>query len=68
MMKRVYTCDHCGKELDEMKDYIDITIDDLDDYIEADLCSDCYHELSDIVSQHFIKKNDTSEKIHLNYI
>lgn len=49
MHKIVYICDHCGKEIDEMKDYTDIRVDDFADFIETDLCSECYDELSNMV-------------------
>lgn len=49
MIKTKRYCDHCGKELDKMKDYDDtlITIS----YKEAgvDLCSECFDELCDTV-------------------
>lgn len=27
MHKMLYTCDHCGKEIDEMRDHTDMKID-----------------------------------------
>ena len=47
---RYRTCDHCGKKLDEMKDYIEI---ELDKYglIVADLCAPCYERFNDLVKQ-----------------
>lgn len=59
MLKRVYTCDHCGKELDEMHDYVDTSIDNLTGYVDADLCRSCLYELKDIILQYINKKNDT---------
>ena len=56
MHKLVYTCDHCGKELDEMHDYTDMRIDDFADFLEVDLCSECYDELNNIVLQYCNKK------------
>ena len=56
MHKIVYTCDHCGKELDDMKDYTDMEFDDFFDIFRADLCNKCFHELTNVVSK-FINKN-----------
>ena len=56
MRKTVFTCDHCGKELDEMKDYSDMEFDNFFDIFRADLCSKCFHELNNIVLK-FINKN-----------
>ena len=55
MKELVITCDHCGKKLDEMKDYPDIEFDTLDEFFKADLCSDCYEEISNTIKQ-FVKK------------
>ena len=46
-------CDHCGKELDDMKDYSDIELSVLN-YCKVDLCSKCLNELQDIIDE-FIK-------------
>lgn len=59
MLKRVYTCDHCGKELDQKNDYVDMSIDNLTGYVDADLCCSCLYELKDIILQYINKKNDT---------
>ena len=56
MRKTVFTCDHCGKELDEMYDYNDIAIDDFAKYVETDLCAECYNELSNIILQYINKE------------
>ena len=56
MRKTVFTCDHCGKEIDEMKDYPEMQIDDFADFIEVDLCSKCYDELNNIVLQYCNKR------------
>ena len=58
MKKTVFTCDHCGKEIDELHSYTDMTIDDFDDIVEVDLCFNCYKELNDIVMQYINKKKD----------
>ena len=42
-------CDHCGKVLDCMKDYDDITIDYKKDYIDTDLCNECLDDLGKII-------------------
>ena len=46
MMKLVYTCDHCGKKLDEMIDFPDLEFDDVNEYFRADLCRECLKELT----------------------
>ena len=58
MRKTVFTCDHCGKEMDDMRDYSEMKIDNFIDWIEVDLCSQCFHELNDIVLQYCNKKKD----------
>lgn len=58
MRKTIYTCDHCGKEIDEMRGYTDMKIDNFINYVEADLCSECFRELDDIVLQYVNKKKD----------
>lgn len=59
MKKTIFTCDHCGKEMDEMRDYSDMEFKDFYEYMYADLCSECYHELGDIVLQYISKNKDT---------
>lgn len=56
MKKVIFTCDHCGVELDEMDDYADMEIDDFIDYVNTDLCSDCLSELNEIVLKYINKK------------
>lgn len=46
-------CDHCGKELDDMKDYPNTEIDIIK-FFNVDLCVDCMNELQKTVEQ-FIK-------------
>lgn len=41
-------CDHCKKELDEMKDYTDTAIDVIA-WCKVDLCQGCAKEISNIV-------------------
>ena len=57
MKKTIITCDHCGKELDEMKDYVDMEIDDFINWYEVDLCDECFHELDGIVRQYVNKES-----------
>lgn len=56
MKRTIFNCDHCGKELDDMHDYIEMEIDDFADYVETDLCARCYDELNNIVLQYLNKK------------
>lgn len=56
MRKVIFTCDHCGKELDEMQDYTDMKIDNFIDYVTADLCSDCLIELNEVVLKYINQK------------
>ena len=56
MKKVIYTCDHCGKELDEMDDYTDMDIDNFIDYVRTDLCTKCLEELNEIVLKFVNKK------------
>ena len=44
------------KELDEMHDYPEIAIDNFIDFIETDLCSDCFRELNEIILKYVNKK------------
>lgn len=48
--KTIYTCDRCGRELEEHYDYIDVTIDlDCGCIHKCDLCGDCYHDLGETI-------------------
>lgn len=49
MMIQFYTCDHCGKKLDDMKDYPDCVIDVCYNTVQCDLCADCVSKLGDLV-------------------
>lgn len=42
-------CDHCGRELDCMKDYEDITIEGAKKDINTDLCTKCADDLDKII-------------------
>lgn len=44
-----HTCDHCGKILDDMKDYPNIDIDICCQTVSCDLCNDCVDELAKVV-------------------
>lgn len=50
-------CDHCGKVLDEMKDYTDTEIDVIA-WFKTDLCTSCADEISDIVLKFCGKEGD----------
>ena len=56
MKKTIYTCDHCGKELNEMNDCIEIIIDNFIDVVSTDLCLDCEKEINEIVLKYINKK------------
>lgn len=45
MRKEIIRCDHCGKELDIMKDFDDMTIELGYKWVECDLCDSCLEEL-----------------------
>ena len=49
-------CDHCGRELDDMKDYPDTEIGLLG-YRKADFCRKCLEELETIIYD-FVNKNE----------
>lgn len=44
-------CDHCGKELDTMKDFCDVEFDLYTCYLSVDLCVECHNELKQMVKQ-----------------
>lgn len=48
-------CDHCGKELNDMKDCPDIEVGILD-YRKADFCQKCLSELQGMIDE-FIKED-----------
>lgn len=56
---KVY-CDHCGKVLDEMSDYTDITIEAAHKMVNADLCTDCFEKMCDIIYK-FCKEKGGAE-------
>ena len=42
-------CDHCGKEIDPMEDYVGINIQMNHVGMETDLCTDCFWELEESI-------------------
>ena len=48
-------CDHCGKELDTMHDFDDLTIEMEHKWLVTDLCAECLDKLYDSVYE-FCKK------------
>ena len=62
MIETKIYCDHCRKVLDTMTDYTDITIELAHKTINADLCTDCFEKLDDIINE-FFKKGASDEKV-----
>ena len=56
-----YKCDHCGKKLNEMHDYIDCEIDMEVYHIGADLCKECTEELKKMITSFLDKDSDEEE-------
>ena len=48
-------CDHCGKELDTMRDFDNLTIEMNHKWLVTDLCSECLDKLYASVRE-FCKK------------
>lgn len=48
-------CDHCGKELDTMRDFDDLTIEMNHKWLLTDLCAECLDKLYASVRE-FCKK------------
>lgn len=44
-------CDHCGKEIDNMNDYIDTEIDTPYNLLSTDLCQDCVKKLWEVIGE-----------------
>ena len=63
MREMVITCDHCGKKINEMKDYPDIEFDTLNGCLEADLCSECYKEVSRIIEEFCFKEHQNEKEM-----
>jgi hypothetical protein len=53
------TCDHCGKKLDDMKDFPEFDINLTERIISVDLCSDCYDELERIMLDFVNRRAET---------
>ena len=51
MTKTTIYCDHCGKELDTMKDFCDVEINIYHVWFNTDLCSECFEELGKMAKQ-----------------
>ena len=54
-------CDHCGKELNEMHDYVDVEIDTVIGFIRTDLCHDCVYELDRKVKEFCEQRGQVDE-------
>jgi hypothetical protein len=57
-------CDHCGKVLDEISDYVDLTISAAHKRKCTDLCTDCFEKMF-VVLRVFCDKKEVgrSERI-----
>jgi hypothetical protein len=55
-------CDHCGKEIDPMRDYDDLQIDMGHKWYDTDLCIECLDKLYDIVLNFCKKQYHPTEK------
>ena len=53
MKETKFFCDHCGKEINGMNDYIGEIIWD---EIEADLCGECFVDLNEIIVNFLVKR------------
>ena len=51
MRKTTIHCDHCGKELDEMKDFVEQDVGFYKDNI-VDLCNDCFVGLDKLIYEY----------------
>ena len=51
MVKTITYCDHCGKELDIMKDFYDTEVIVCASWCNVDLCEECYEKLKHMVKQ-----------------
>ena len=49
MTKHRIFCDHCGKEMDIMRDFDDLQIDMGHKWTTTDLCAECLDELYNLV-------------------
>lgn len=49
MTKVTHYCDHCGKEIDYLNDYTNLSIEMNHVSIGTDLCVDCFRELEEMI-------------------
>ena len=52
-------CDHCGKELDPMRDYDETEITMYHKWQTVDLCCECFNDLWDIIYDFCTEQEDT---------
>ena len=48
MTKVTHYCDHCGKELDTIKDYLCCEVD-IYERIQMDICAGCLEKLTNMI-------------------
>jgi hypothetical protein len=53
---KVY-CDHCGKILDNMSDYIDLEFEVCHKSHKVDLCTECFEKLDERIKE-FCKRSE----------
>ena len=53
------TCDHCGKKLDDMKDFPEWDINLTANVLSVDLCGECVCELEKIVLNFVNRRAET---------
>ena len=61
MRVEYHKCDHCGKELNEMHDYVDMDIDAVCWFNGVDLCKECAEELEKMVTS-FLNRGSNEEE------
>jgi hypothetical protein len=65
MKVKYVKCDHCGKKLNEMSDYIDMIILECGN-IRTDICERCYYELKSMIKDFcrtdVVKESEESEE------
>lgn len=54
-------CDHCGKELDTMKDFNDTQIEMAHKWATVDLCAECLDKLYNLICDFCEKKGGAKE-------
>lgn len=52
MREEIYRCDHCGKIIDEMSDYVNMDIEGPGFYVTMDLCEEHYTELKEFIENY----------------